>query len=360
MAGWNPPDGFGGTGLLWKMHRSPERRIASERLVPRACFCWGICGFILLALLLVASFVLVMPCGWPLIPERLRPLLLGGVFSFGISSLSGVFDKGTLTYTHRVNQQLNQEPEQFGSRRWRWQWSHYWFIWQRAFTPNGVLFWQTPCRQRLHYDFGYYMQGLDAARLAAALIPTSAWGRAFSIHCPACWWWRSLLICRWSGCGRGCICFSTWPCWGACCGAWPALPFEPASGMVVVPPGVGLCPHAGNAARRADQHDHRVWLVPALHLGGIAPCLEQMGLALGIVTKFRPCPLPALSAGEPPLEPPSTGPGRGGTPQRVGRVALWLAAIAGMSAGISISDGTLAEWAITPSPWSPSSSWRAG
>ena len=271
-------------GLLWKMHRSLE---SEDRFSAALCrvsvFVGEYVAFVLLALLLVASFVLGDAVRLAAYIQRLRPLLLGGVLSLGLCLLyPAVFDKSLLSYTHKVNQQ----PESSTSAVWQPPLALA-VVALLVYLAAGIYTeWSfilaNPLPARLHYDFGYYMQGLDAALAGGSPYTDLSLGTGFLYplpsllvvevfaHLPVVWLRQGLYLLFNLALLGGML--------------WGVARYYRLSLRQVwwwFPPGVGLCSHAGNAARRADQHDHRVWSVPALHLGGVTSCMGWDGVGLG-------------------------------------------------------------------------------
>ena len=194
--------------MLWKIHRSQRW---AERLSAALCrvpvFVGEYVVFMLAALLLAASFILGDARDLAAYTERLRPLLLGGVLTLGLLLLyPAVFDRGVLSYTQKEIPQLE---------------SHTGPVWQPplalaliallvylaagAYTEWGFIE-INPLPERLHYDFGYYMQGLAAALAGGSPYTDLSLGTGFLYplpsllvvevfaHLPAAWLRQALYL----------------------------------------------------------------------------------------------------------------------------------------------------------------------
>ncbi len=136
-------------------------------------------------MLFAASFVLGDAVHLAAYTERLRPLLLGGVLTLGLLLLYPALDRGALSYTHSVPPSI---APQTGP------------VWQPplalaviallvylaagAYT-EGVFMQAKPLPESLHYDFGYYMNGLQAALAGESPYTNLSLGTGFLYPLPS-------------------------------------------------------------------------------------------------------------------------------------------------------------------------------
>ena len=177
-----------------------------------------------------------------------------------------------------------------------------------AYT-EGVFMQAKPLPESLHYDFGYYMNGLQAALAGESPYTNLSLGTGFLYplpslltvevfaHLPVVWVRQTLYLLFNLALMGGML-------WGVARHyhltlrqVWwwfpLALGFAPTLEML----------HAGQINMITE-----FGLFLPLYLGGIAPCLGRNGAGPGHRHQVQPWPLPALSAGEPPLENRPCGP----------------------------------------------------
>ena len=282
--------------LLWMLHRSQDW---ADRFAAALCrvpvFAGEYMVFVLLALLLAASFILGDAGRLAVYTQRLRPLLLGGTVNIGLFLLyPAVFDRGTLSYT----QKNSPQPESYSVPVWQAPLilaiaALLIYMAAGAYT-EGVFIQAKPLPERLHYDFSYYMQGLTAALAGGSPYADLSLGTGFLYpppsllvveifaHLPAVWLRQALYLLFNMTLLGGMV-------WGVARHyrltlrqVWwwflLALGFAPTLEML----------HAGQINMITEFGLFLLFIWEASR-----PVWSGMGLALGIVTKFSPALLVA-------------------------------------------------------------------
>jgi hypothetical protein len=173
--------------LLWKTHRSPAwtKRIP-ETLCRVPVFVGTYVAFVVFALMLAASVVLE-GAGWlSAYVQRLQPLFLGGVMNLGLLLLyPAAFDRGVLNYAHKIAPPSEAKPVP------AWQpplvlviAALLIYLAAGAYT-EGVFMQAKPLPRTLHYDFGYYMNGLQAALAGDSPYSNLSLGTGFLYPLPS-------------------------------------------------------------------------------------------------------------------------------------------------------------------------------
>jgi len=173
--------------FLISLRRKPN---LAERIVLILCrvpvFVGEYVLFVLVALLLAASFVLADAGGLAAYMERLRPLLLGGTVNLGLFLLyPAIFDRDTLSYT----QQNPPQPEPQSLPVWQPPLALavialLVYLAAGAYT-EGVFIQAKPLPRTLHYDFGYYMNGLQAVLAGKSPYSNLSLGTGFLYPLPS-------------------------------------------------------------------------------------------------------------------------------------------------------------------------------
>jgi len=174
--------------LVWKMRHSSDWADNLSILLCRVPVFVGLyVAFILVALLFVASFVLVDTGQIAAFSQRLQPLLFGGTVNLGLFLLYPViFGPDALIY---VNQKTLSEPTIPIKPVWQPPLVLAVIVLLVYIAAGAFTYWRfvqgNPLSDRLHYDFGYYMQGLDAALAGSSPYSDLSLGTGFLYPLPA-------------------------------------------------------------------------------------------------------------------------------------------------------------------------------